>query len=61
MPVEDEPGPVEIGRVAEMNRPRELDDPVARALVLASDGWTRRAEIRSQRVLDNPAFFERFQ
>jgi GT2 family glycosyltransferase len=34
--------------------------PQALALVLDSDVWTRRAEIRSQRVLDNPAFFERF-
>lgn len=34
--------------------------PRALALVLDSDVWIRRAEIRSQRVLDNPEFFDRF-
>ena len=34
--------------------------PQALALVLDSDIWTRRADIRSRRILDNAAFFDRF-
>jgi len=34
--------------------------PPALALVTDSDVWTRRADIRSRRVLDDQAFFDRF-
>jgi len=34
--------------------------PQALALVMDSDAWTRRADIRSGRVLDDQAFFDRF-
>lgn len=33
--------------------------PQALPLALDSDAWTWGAEIRSRRVLDNPAFFDR--
>ncbi len=34
--------------------------PQALALVMDSDAWARRADIRSRRVLDDQAFFDRF-
>jgi hypothetical protein len=34
--------------------------PQALTLVMDSDAWTRRADIRSRRVLDDQAFFDRF-
>ncbi len=34
--------------------------PQALALVLDSDAWSRRADIRSRRILDDQAFFDLF-